>query len=84
VATGKVQSVCVTRSECSKQAAGNIECARGEVVLTCECVLCVGNYITTTTTAETTICLLCVTTSASQMKLLPAPYSIHGKQTSIN
>ena len=44
--------MCVTRSECSKQAAGNIQCARGEVVLTC--VLCVGNYIPTTTTAETT------------------------------
>ena len=54
VATGKVQSVCVTRSECSKQAADNTECARGEVVLTCECVLCVGNNIPTTTTAETT------------------------------
>ena len=46
--------VCVTRSECSKQAAGNIQCARGEVVLTCECVLCVGNCIPTTTTGETT------------------------------
>jgi len=44
----------VTRRECSKQAAGNIHCARGEVVLTCECVVCVGNYILTTTTAETT------------------------------
>ena len=43
VATGKVQSVCacVTRSECSKRAAGNIhvQCERREVVLTCECVL---------------------------------------------
>ena len=29
------QCVCVTRSECSKRAAGNIQCARGEVVFTC-------------------------------------------------
>jgi len=48
------QCVCATQSECSKQAAGNIRCARGEVVLTCECVLCVRNYIPITTTAETT------------------------------
>ena len=44
--------MCVTQSECSKQVAGNIHCARREVVLMCECVLCVGNYIPTT--AETT------------------------------
>ena len=58
VASGKVQSVCVTRRECSKQAAGNIQCARGDVALTCEYVLCVGNYIPTTTTAETTSLIL--------------------------
>jgi len=54
VATGKVRSVCVTRSECSKQAASNMQCACGEVVLMCECVLCVGSYIPTTNTAVTT------------------------------
>ena len=55
VATGRDESVRVTRSECSKQAAGNIQCACREVVLTCERVLCVGNYTPTTTTAETTL-----------------------------
>ena len=36
MASGKFQSVCVTCSECNKQAAGNTQCARGEVVLMCE------------------------------------------------
>jgi len=40
VASGKFQSVCVRPSECSKRAVGNIQCARGEVVLTC--VYCVS------------------------------------------
>ena len=33
-------SQCLTWSECSKQAAGNRQCARGEVVLTCVCIVC--------------------------------------------
>ena len=48
-------SVCETQSECSKQAACSIQCAGGEVVLTCEYVLCVANYIPTTTTAATLV-----------------------------
>ena len=47
-------SVSVCDSECSKQAAGNIQCASGEVVFTCEYVLCVESYIPSTITAETT------------------------------
>ena len=47
------QSVCVTRSECSKQAAGNIQCARGKVV--CARVYCVsGNTYQSKPKAETT------------------------------
>jgi len=37
--------VCVCEAECSKQAASSTECARGKVVLACECVTCVEYYI---------------------------------------